>query len=338
MIRKGLLALIALIIILLVANRELVAYGLNQARGQLSIVFNTVKIERVLQDRTVPDSVKSKIQLVKEARRFAFDKLGLKPSKNYTTYYDQKGKVLLWNLSACEPFEFEPKSWSFPLLGSFPYKGFFDLETAKEEMKSLKAEGYDVRIRSVSGWSTLGWTKDPILSNMLNRAEGSLAELIIHELTHSTIFVKDDIRFNENLATFIGEKGAIMLLNEKYGGHSEALYTYILAEEDSQTFRDHMLRGTAKLDSLYTSIANDPDSAKATKKNNMIAAITSSIDTLHFHNTKYYRLFEKSQPNNAYFMSYMRYHSAKDSLNDILMTEYNNDLKYFIEGMKDYHN
>ncbi len=43
---------------------------------------------------------------------------------------------------------------------------------------------------------------------MLNRSEGDLANLIIHEMSHATIFVKDSVDFNENLATFIGDRGA----------------------------------------------------------------------------------------------------------------------------------
>jgi predicted aminopeptidase len=32
---------------------------------------------------------------------------------------------------------------------------------------------------------------------MLALSEGELAELIIHELTHSTIYLKDSVNFNE---------------------------------------------------------------------------------------------------------------------------------------------
>src|SRR5690606_16736486 len=133
---------------------------------------------------------------------YAISEIGLEESKNYTSYYDQKGQVILWNLSACESYEFTPKLWSFPFLGSFPYKGYFDLDKAMEEYQLLKELGYDARIRPVNGWSTLGWTKDPILSNMTERSTGAIVELIIHELTHSTLFVKDNIEFNENLASF----------------------------------------------------------------------------------------------------------------------------------------
>lgn len=338
MIKKAVWIILTVIFLIVLFNWSTVVYGFRQAKGQLSITFNTRSVEEVLQDSLIADSLKHKIQIVQEARKFAFEKLGLTQSNNYTTFYDQKGEVALWNLSASKEFALEPKLWSFPLLGSFPYKGFFDLESAKEEMNELKEDGYDARIRPVGGWSTLGWTTDPILSNMLERKEGALAELIIHELTHSTLFVKDNIEFNENLASFIGEKGAIMFLNNKHGEHSYPYYDYILAEEDSRTFRNQMLIATQKLDSLYQTMTDLSDSIKAIQKHLMIDRITSSIDTLHFHDPRYSDIFQSARPNNAYFMSYLRYYSAKDSLENILEKDYQNDLKSFITGMKAYHN
>ncbi len=94
-----------------------------------------------------------------------------------------------------------------------PYKGFFNQKLAFELKDELEKEGYDVIVRNPGGWSTLGWFTDPILSKMLNRSEGDLANLIIHEMVHSTIFVKDSVEFNENLATFIGDRGAEKFLD-----------------------------------------------------------------------------------------------------------------------------
>ncbi|WP_462252572.1 aminopeptidase [Ekhidna sp.] len=337
MVKKIIWTVIALLVLIAFFNWDILSYGIRQAQGQLRITFNTQEVETILNDPIYPDSLKQKIKIVQQVRVFAFQELGLTQSENYTTFYDQKGEVALWNLSASKAYMLEPKLWSFPILGSFPYKGFFDLERAKEERDELIDQGYDVRIRSVGGWSTLGWTTDPILSNMLERKEGSLAELIIHELTHSTLFIKDNIEFNENLASFIGEQGAIQFLDEKYGKNSHAYFEYVLAEEDSKTFRNQMLLATSKLDSLYKSINNLGDSYKSHHKQLMIDEIISSIDSLHFHNSRYYQIFEISRPNNAYFMSFLRYYSAKDSLQNILIQEYEGDLKDFIAGMKKYH-
>ena len=84
-----------------------------------------------------------------------------------------------------------------------PYKGYFDSTKAYNLVRDLKAEGYDVNIYNPAAWSTLGWFNDPILSSMLYWSEGGLASLIIHEMTHATIWISGDVEYNENLADFM---------------------------------------------------------------------------------------------------------------------------------------
>src|SRR5690349_14303260 len=179
-------------------------------------------VEECLQDPTFPDSLTRKLRLMDEIRAYAIDSLGLNDTDNYKTLYDQKGEEIMWVVTACEPFKLEAKQWKFPVVGSVPYKGFFDRRLAVELKDELDKEGWDVSIRNPGGWSTLGWFTDPILSKMLGRSEGDLANLIIHEMSHATIFVKDSIDFNENLATFIGDRGAERFLIHKHGLHSQA--------------------------------------------------------------------------------------------------------------------
>lgn len=332
------LGIVVAMLLIIILFYDLISYGINQAKGQMKIIWNVQSMEETMLNPSIPDSLKSKINLIQEVRQFAFDSIGLTSSDNYTTFYDQKGETLLWNLSASQPFQLEPKTWSFPFLGSFPYKGYFDFGKAKKEFDQLKSEGFDARIRPVGGWSTLGWLKDPILSNMLERSEGSLAELIIHELTHSALFVKDNIEFNENLASFIGERGAVLFLKHHYGDESIELSAYIQSEEDSKIFTNHMLSVTSKLDSLYSSFSESTsDSIKTFAKHLLIDQITSSLDTIQFHDHRYNEIFQNERPNNAYFLSYLRYHSSEDSLKSILNNQYEGNLNSFIKGMKDYH-
>ncbi len=338
MVKKILYLLLIIFIGSCILYWDLLSYGIGQARGQISIIRQARDIEEVLEDAGFPDSLKQKIRIIQEVRKFAINSIGLKDSRNYTTLFDQEGKTLLWNLSACEPYSFTPKTWSFPFLGSFPYKGFFDLDKARKERNLLKSEDYDTRIRPVGGWSTLGWFSDPILSNMLDRSEGRLADLIIHELTHSTLFIKDNIVFNENLASFIGERGAIQFLESKYGKGSFEVEDYLLQDEDALNFTKQMLHSTQLLDSLYSTFKDsDPEQVKESQKSDMIEMIVNAVDTIHFHDNRYYHIFDDAYPNNAYFMSFLRYHSSEDSLSNILRSRYKGDLSLFIEGMIAYH-
>ena len=331
--KKILISIFALLAILIIVNIRMLIYGVQQGWGQFNIIWNAVPIADILDDPNQPDSLKTKLEFTLKVRKYAVENLGLDESDNYFTYYDQGGKPILWNLSASEPFELEPYKWKFPFLGSMPYKGFFELERAKKERDKLADEGYDTRIRSVSGWSTLGILKDPILSNMVERGEGQLAEVIIHELVHATIFIKDEIDFNENLASFIGEVGAQNFLKDELGDSSAALIKYIHELEDSDRLKRYMFAGTKKLDSLYEEISEKPDTIKQQLKDQLIIEIADNLDTVSFNDNKYKDIFEKSLPNNAYFMAFLRYHSKEDSLKNILDT-FNGDISLMIKDLK----
>lgn len=210
MVRKYIFrGLLAILILLVILFNDLIFYGLSQAKGQFRVLWQAVPLEEILSRKDLPDSTRYKLELIQQVKAFGEEELGINPSKNYTTFFDQEGKDILWMVTACPPFSLEPKKWNFPLIGSFGYKGFFDLEKAKKERAYWKEKGYDSDIRVVAGWSTLGVFRDPILSSMLLREDAELISLILHELTHGTVFIKDNTALNENLASFIGDQGAI---------------------------------------------------------------------------------------------------------------------------------
>lgn len=338
--KRLLLVFLTIIAILVVIYWDLVSYGIRQGKGQLDIVWNARPVAEFLSDPAFPDSLKRKLQLIDEVRKFAIDSLGLKDTENYKTLYDQKGEEIMWVVTACEPFRLEAKQWSFPVVGSVPYKGFFNKEKALALRDELEKEGWDVSIRNPGGWSTLGWFTDPILSKMLERGEGDLANLIIHEMSHSTIFVKDSIDFNENLATFIGDRGAEKFLISKYGSNSKEYLSYINEDVDYLAYVNHMLRGTASLDSLYATMKeSDPFEQKKKLKENMIRGIISSLDTLTLSITspKPSARFKTRLPNNAYFMNFRRYQAKQVDFWEDYRDKFGEDLQEYIRYMGSKH-
>lgn len=315
---------------------DLVVYGLRQGNGQLNIIWNAEPVEEFLKDPGFPDSLKAKLNLIEEVRKFAIDSLGLKDTENYKTLYDQKGEELMWVVTASEPFKLKAKEWKFPVVGSVPYKGFFNKDLAFQLREELEKEGWDVSIRNPGGWSTLGWFTDPILSKMLERSEGDLANLIIHEMSHATIFVKDSIDFNENLATFIGDRGAEQFLISRYGKNSEEYEEYINEDYDFLKYSDHMLRGTQKLDSLYETFSDSDSLAdKRQKKEALIQKIVQTLDTLTLKTAenKPSTRFKERLPNNAYFLNFVRYQAKQDDFWSDYRNRFNEDLPAFISYM-----
>lgn len=334
-IKRILLGLLIILTILVVVYRDLIGYGIQQGYGQLHIVWNARPVEEFLNDPAFPDSLKSRLRFIDDVRAYAIDSLGLKDTENYKTLYDQKGKEVMWVVMACKAFALEPKEWNFPVIGEVPYKGFFDESKATALKDELEAEGWDVIVRNPGGWSTLGWFTDPILSKMLSRSEGDLANLIIHEMSHATIFVKDSIEFNENLATFIGDRGTEKFLIDRYGPDSESYRNYIEEDKDYLKYVDHMLRGAKRLDSLYKSMADDlPVDIKKARKETLIGGIVDKMDTLSLALTKTpSRRFRGKLPNNAYFINFRQYQEKQDIFWQEWRTRFHGDLRSYISHL-----
>ena len=87
-LKKILLTLLLLTLILAIIYRDLLSYGWMQAKGQIGILWNVEDVTDVLKDASFPDSLKSRIRLIEEIKKFGVDSLGLTPSKNYTTFYN----------------------------------------------------------------------------------------------------------------------------------------------------------------------------------------------------------------------------------------------------------
>jgi predicted aminopeptidase len=330
-------AFAVLLLVLILAYWDLVTYGVMQARGQLHIIWNARPVEEYLASPHFPDSLKTKLELVAQVRRYAVDSLGLKDTRNYKTLYDQKGEEIMWVVMASEPFQLRAREWSFPVVGSVPYKGFFDRSKAFALARELESEGWDVNVRNPGGWSTLGWFTDPILSKMLNRSEGDLANLIIHEMSHATIFVKDSVDFNENLATFIADRATEQFLIAYYGAESDEYLGYIREDHDYRLYAEHMLRGARKLDSLYQTIQNSALENKLRMKEAMIQTIVDALDTLSLHaeDPKPSHRFKDALPNNAYFLNFLRYQSKQDVFMDEYQRRFGGDLRAYVAYLAD---
>jgi predicted aminopeptidase len=314
------------------------SYLSQAAAGQMRILAKSEPIDDYLKDTAIPDSVRQKLQLVKEIRAYAFDKLGLLPTSNYTKFFDQQGKPLLWVVSASKEFTLEPKMWWFPIVGNVSYKGFFSLDGARDLADDLQADGYDTRIREVNAWSTLGWFSDPVMSTMLEYPEADLAELLFHELSHSTIYIKGNVDFSESLANFIGMRGAIMYMQDKYGKDSKECMRYVNDIADIDRFEQYMLNGAIKLDSLYgTMKGSDNPIGKRKLKQAYIAKIVANLDTVNFIDKGYYyHVFDnRPLPNNAYFIVKRQYNSKMNFFADEMDKIAGGDLVKYIAYLRE---
>lgn len=338
MVKKAGIALLVVLVVVGIWQWRWVSYGWMQAGGQLRILWNARPVSEVLADPAVADSLKIRLRLVQEIRRFAIDSLGLNDTESYQTFYDQRGKPILWVLTAAEPYKIKAVDWHFPLIGSFTYIGYFDHRRALREEGEMRQKGYDTDLGEVAAWSTLGYFRDPILSGMLSRQVGRLANLIIHEMTHSTLFVKDSHEFNENLANFVGDYGAVQFLAQKYGANSVHAREYAEGKVFSERYIQHINRGTRQLDSLYVGFRpQTPTMLKDSLKIGLIRRIVRSTDTL-YRGLKTPRRGRRWRdgvlPNNAYFVGFATYNAQRNQFEDAFRNQFGSDFRKYLTYLK----
>lgn len=184
-------------------------YVLRAGWEEAKILSSRRPIQAVVHDTSVALETRDKLRLVLDARDFAARDLGLRAGASYESFAEITRDTLALNILAAPEFELRWKTWWFPIIGHVPYKGYFDFDKALAEAARLEADGYDVSVRPVSAFSTLGWFPDPIMSTTLRLDSLALVETVIHEITHSTYFPTGQADFNESFANFVGYRGSI---------------------------------------------------------------------------------------------------------------------------------
>jgi len=217
------------------------------AVGELDLLGRARPIDAVIADPDVPLAVRELLGEIPRIKSFARRK-GLTVTRNYNTYTDLGRDYAVYFVGAAERLSFTPRRWCFPIAGCFAGLGWFSEEDAIEFRDQMEREGYDAFARPAAAFSTGGWFPDPLLNSMLPDGDprtsdeetgfADLANVFLHESTHATVFIPDEIYFNEGLAEYVGDALADELLVETYGPVSLEVAIY----RETQSWRDHYVR------------------------------------------------------------------------------------------------
>jgi predicted aminopeptidase len=285
-------------------------YTLKQGSVMLSYLGKAVPLEELAdKDGTAGNESQLFVQRVMDIRRFAMEELGLRESKNYARYVEIDRDYLAAVVSACAADSFTRHEWHFPVVGTVPYKGFFDPQDARKEAVRLKAQGLDVWIRGVDAFSTLGWFRDPLYSYMKKYTDYQLANLIIHELLHATVFIRGRMQFNEQLAEFVGTQGARLYIASRFGTGSEEYRSIDSNTADAGAYRSFLRELSAALETIYADV-NLSREEKLSRKENVIAKAKELYEAEYDERfqSQTYRFFSEVPVNNAYLDLYRLYY------------------------------
>jgi len=299
---------------------------------QSLITFHSVPVQEVLENEWTDHEAKEKIRFIQQIKRYGEEKLGLKETKSYSKYFEVKGPIL-HVITASEKDCLRLYHWNFPITGKVTYKSFFTKEGVLKEKRILEGKGYDTFVQQAGAYSTLGWLKDPIFSSMLQWDEATLANLILHEMTHASIYFKGQTDLNEQTATFVGNQGAIHFLMEKYGKGSKEAVEAIYSQDDDHLFSRWIDGACQQLSNLYARGISKEEKLRGREE--IFQSMKEEFRELKVHfKTDDYKGFENVDLNNAVLLAYRRYiHRLEDF--QALYEYFDNDLRRMIDFLKD---
>jgi len=296
---------VALVALALAASGCGIGYVVRAGYSEARILWRREPITSVLARPDLDPGLRERLELVLAVRAFARDGLGLRVGESFATFADVDGDATVWVVSAAYRDRLEAYTWWFPVVGRVPYKGFFDRGDATALAGTLEADQLDVDVRSASAFSTLGWFADPLLSTTARADPVRLAETVIHELFHATLYLPGEATFNESAATFVGHRGAIAFFCDGPGENVERCGTAIRRWDAERAHGRVVARLVRRLRALYASGA--APQAIQRQRRVLAARAAATIERRHLGDPR-----ELSPPNNARLLAVVTYETDLD--------------------------
>lgn len=307
-------------------------YYLKSAYHQAQLLNGRVPIEKALTDPDLSETDRKKLELAQEVRVFSEKTLGLKASKNYSSFVKLDRDSVTYVVNASKKWKLEHYLWSYPFLGKMPYKGFFVKSDAEAEFQRLSQEDLDVHLRGVSAYSTLGWFNDPITSPMLRYSEEDFVDTLIHETVHVTLYIKNSADFNERLATFFAGVATIQFYEEKEGPNSLFVQKIKDEKHDSHLFSKFISNEIEDLKKWYLQQTERSESSRQERldliKKNFKEKLEPKLKT------SIYKNFPKNSLNNARLSLFATYTQDLEDFS-VLFDLSGRDYRVFLEHCRE---
>lgn len=303
------------------------AYLAKSAYFQAELLAGREPLEEVLARGELDPERAAKLALVPEIKAFG-ESLGLADTDNYDTVnlgWDRG----IYTVVAAPPLSLEPKTWWFPVVGGVPYLGFFREQDARKRADKVAARGYETRIGRAGAYSTLGFFRDPVLPDMLDWDEVELADTVLHELAHATLWIPGGASFNETFAAVVGEAAALQWVDHRNGPASAALVAVYDQRADWDAYRRMLYEVTEELGALYA----DPDLSdeqKLARKAAILGGLEARLEALELNDPeRWRRALLRREWNNAWLLSYRTYDTGRGDF-DALLAACGGDIAAFI--------
>jgi predicted aminopeptidase len=174
---------------------------------------------------------------------------------------------------------------------------------------------------------------------MASYGEADLADTIIHEMTHASAFAKASAsrpeagNFNEELATFVGRRGALLWLESSHGPGSKQVEDALRDRVDRAAFASWLAGTAAALQAIYSRSIESAE--KRRLKAEIISARAAEFEVAYdaLFETTAYRGFPMGKLNNAYLDLYRLYEGESALYEDYLSRICGSSLRRFVAAM-----
>ena len=240
---------------LFLSSCSTIKYNYGLLNNHLSIIKNAKPIDAILKEETTNSELKIKLRLVNKIKDFAYAELHFRETKSYSTYSDILRNAVVWNVVATKKNSFELKEWCYIFIGCFNYRGFYKKKEAEKYANDLiVSEDLEVAILPVAAYSTLGWSDffggDPVLNTFIWNEEIDLVRLLMHEMAHQQVFVKNYTLFNESFASFVEDAASLQWI--KRNGDGDDLIRYEEKKRKGDEVEQLLRSARENLEILYS--------------------------------------------------------------------------------------
>lgn len=313
-----------------------VRYVVRSGYYQMELMASREPVEEVLASHELSAGQEQRLREIATFKAYGAS-LGLSATHNYDTVALHWGRTI-WNLTACDPLSFTPRTWWFPVVGRMPYLGYFVESQARDMEAQMKGEGLDVYVRTAGAYSTLGWFRDPVLPGMLSWSEADLADTVFHELAHATLWIPGSAMFNESFAEQVGVAAMHTWMVDTYGEDSPEYQRVLQGERDDKAYTLLLHGLAAELDSVFANPAASPAS-KLGRKAELYASIPDRIEQSKIsQKAAYTKWAARDVWNNARIVQFKTYNGADDDF-AVLLARHDlghgrTDVKGFIDEIQ----
>ena len=293
------------------------------ASGHISLLNRKQNIQDLINSTKTPSELKRKLKLVESTRSFAKKHLTISLNDAYTGYVELERSYVTMIVTAAKPLELKGYQWCYFFIGCQEYRGFFDEADANSFAIKMQAENFDVSVRPVTAYSTLGWLNktwlpdyfsDPVLSTFLMRHDADLIATLIHEMAHRIVYLENDTSFNESFAVFVEQEGLFQFLEESknkdlFNNDAEKIFQrYLSARKDRSIFKELIENTYEKMKFMFASKISDKE--KLLKKQRLFDELRENYlnKKKSFKILSYDNWFNKKL-NNTHLLGVRRYNS-----------------------------